>query len=276
MWAETRDRAARDDSPSPRRRRRRTARRRRRPGNATARARRCAQRRPRTPPTTSPAASGGTGTGTGPDEPTNPAIARFANPAADEHEPRRVPRAPSRRPPRVRARDASPRLAAAFARFRDVDFCASRVPADAEEVPFTTPRWSACAPVGGARVAEHVLYARHRRRTRPGPSRRRRRRRAAALRGARRHHPAPTPGGCASEAAEGGGRARSCATCDGQIVGYLLLVGPLRGCALRARASAWTIRRRTSPEDAAAARGSPRTSSTAVFALQRAGAPGSC
>jgi hypothetical protein len=164
-----------------------------------------------------------------PDEPTSPATLAFANPADPEDGRTRTNDAF-----RVTAfaslpgyeRETRPLLDAAFARFPEVDFCVARVPADAEEVPFTTHEMVRVPPCSGMRAfAEHVLYARHREADAPGFH-------------VRPGAPGDAPGvaellaGVAgadaeaaafSEAAEGGGLSAFVATCDGQIVGYLLL-----------------------------------------------------
>ena len=66
-------------------------------------------------------------------------------------------------------RETRPLFDAAFARFREVDFCAVRVPADAGEVPFATHEMVRVPfRFGAGAFAEHVLYARHREADAPG------------------------------------------------------------------------------------------------------------
>ena len=184
-------------------------------------------------------------------------------PRTDEHE--RTTRSASPRPrvlPGEAERETRPLLDAAFARFPEVDFCVARVPADAEEVPFTTHEMVRGTPCSGMRAfAEHVLYARHREADAPGF-------RQAGAPGTRRALAALLAGTAGAdaeaarvfEAAEGGGLSAFVATCDGQIVARTCSWTSPWMCAFCARASAWT-RRRTSRRTAPS-RGSPRTSST--------------
>lgn len=161
-----------------------------------------------------------------PDEPTNPATLEFANPADGRTRTNDAFRVTAFASLPGYERETRPLLDAAFARFPEVDFCVARVPADAEEVPFTTHEMVRVPPCSGMRAfAEHVLYARHREADAPGFH-------------VRPGAPGDAPGvaellaGTAgadaeaaafSEAAEGGGLSAFVATCDGQIVGYLLL-----------------------------------------------------
>jgi hypothetical protein len=161
-----------------------------------------------------------------PDEPTSPATLEFANPADGRTRTNDAFRVTAFASLPGYERETRPLLDAAFARFPEVDFCVARVPADAEEVPFTTHEMVRVPPCSGMRAfAEHVLYARHREADAPGFH-------------VRPGAPGDAPGvaellaGVAgadaeaaafSEAAEGGGLSAFVATCDGQIVGYLLL-----------------------------------------------------
>ena len=173
-----------------------------------------------------------------PDEPTPPATLVFANPADGRTRTNDAFRVTAFVSLPGYERETRPLLDAAFARFPEVDFCVARVPADAEEVPFTTHEMVRVPPCSGMRAfAEHVLYARHREADAPGFH-------------VRPGAPGDAPGvaellaGVAgadaeaaafSEAAEGGGLSAFVATCDGQIVGYLLLDLSVDARFLRAR-----------------------------------------
>ena len=173
-----------------------------------------------------------------PDEPTPPATLVFANPADGRTRTNDAFRVTAFVSLPGYERETRPLLDAAFARFPEVDFCVARVPADAEEVPFTTHEMVRVPPRSGMRAfAEHVLYARHREADAPGFH-------------VRPGAPGDAPGvaellaGAAgadaaaaafSEAAEGGGLSAFVATCDGQIVGYLLLDLSVDARFLRAR-----------------------------------------
>ena len=173
-----------------------------------------------------------------PDEPTPPATLVFTNPADGRTRTNDAFRVTAFVSLPGYERETRPLLDAAFARFPEVDFCVARVPADAEEVPFTTHEMVRVPPRSGMRAfAEHVLYARHREADAPGFH-------------VRPGVPGDAPGvaellaGTAgadaeaaafSEAAEGGGLSAFVATCDGQIVGYLLLDLSVDARFLRAR-----------------------------------------
>ena len=141
---------------------------------------------------------------------------------------------------------AVPLLDAAFARFEEVDFCVAAVPAEAREVPFTTHEMVRVPfrPGMGA-FADQVLYARHREADAPGFEIRPGAREdaaevaslllgtpradarvetfeAAAAAGYSRDEQKSVPEENAS-ASENASLRAFVATCDGQVVGYLVL-----------------------------------------------------
>eukprot|EP00228_Micromonas_bravo_P004397 CAMPEP_0203005568 /NCGR_PEP_ID=MMETSP1401-20130829/3027_1 /ASSEMBLY_ACC=CAM_ASM_000894 /TAXON_ID=38833 /ORGANISM="Micromonas pusilla, Strain CCAC1681" /LENGTH=1337 /DNA_ID=CAMNT_0049747199 /DNA_START=38 /DNA_END=4048 /DNA_ORIENTATION=+ len=141
---------------------------------------------------------------------------------------------------------AVPLLDAAFARFEEVDFCVAAVPAEAREVPFTTHEMVRVPfrPGMGA-FADQVLYARHREADAPGFEIRPGAREdaaevaslllgtpradaqvetfeAAAAAGYSRDEQKSVPEENASASKNASLRA-FVATCDGQVVGYLVL-----------------------------------------------------
>ena len=141
---------------------------------------------------------------------------------------------------------AVPLLDAAFARFEEVDFCVAAVPAEAREVPFTTHEMVRVPfrPGMGA-FADQVLYARHREADAPGFEIRPGAREdaaevaslllgtpradarvetfeAAAAAGYSRDEQKSVPEETAS-ASENASLRAFVATCDGQVVGYLVL-----------------------------------------------------
>ena len=141
---------------------------------------------------------------------------------------------------------AVPLLDAAFARFEEVDFCVAAVPAEAREVPFTTHEMVRVPfrPGMGA-FADQVLYARHREADAPGFEIRPGAREdaaevaslllgtpradarvetfeAAAAAGYSRDEQKSVPEENAS-ASENASLRAFVATCDGQVVGYLIL-----------------------------------------------------
>ena len=141
---------------------------------------------------------------------------------------------------------AVPLLDAAFARFEEVDFCVAAVPAEAREVPFTTHEMVRVPfrPGMGA-FADQVLYARHREADAPGFEIRPGAREdaaevaslllgtpradarvetfeAAAAAGYSRDEQKSVPEENASASKNASLRA-FVATCDGQVVGYLIL-----------------------------------------------------
>ena len=210
-----------------------------------------------------------------PDEPTNPATLEFTNPADGRTRTNDAFRVTAFASLPGYERETRPLLDAAFARFPEVDFCVARVPADAEEVPFTTHEMVRVPPCSGMRAfAEHVLYARHREADAPGfhvrpgaPGD------APGVASCSPAPPAPTPRRLRfRRRPKAVVSRRSWRRATGRSSGTCSWTSPWM-CAFCARASAWT-RRRTSRRTAPS-RGSPRTSSTPC-SRTGAGAPGSC